>query len=272
MFMFKKINLIAILFALFTSGSIFAQKGFEAAASSSLTEISLPANALRISPENVPAEITQTLDKFVAAGEGKFQKGNSEVLAWSGGKQTTISRLMDSMKAGGWQYEIGGTENGITIFSLLKDGAKRRAIMGFYGESDGTLVLAWVEILSNDAAQTSASNDEQESDIKVTNGAFNSIVGTWDNGRVSTVNRQNTVTGAVAPSGGTRFEYQFAANGKFSFTGLANTSTYGLYARRFDFDAESEQKLLAQNQHLRSEFGKKLHFDQRGLSGFFQDE
>lgn len=242
--MFRKINLIAIILALFSTISIFAQsEGFEAATSSNLTKISLPVNALRMSPESVPTEITQTLDKFVEAGEGKFQKGNSEVLAWTGseyqkvGKQTTINRLMDTMKVAGWKYEIGGVENGVTIFSLLKDGAKRRAIMGFYGESDGILVLAWVEVLPSDGNSQNA--DSQTEDKPVENKSNGSIVGTWDNGRVSTVNRQNTVTGAITPGGGTRFEYQFAANGKFSFTGLATTTNYSCTDTLFNEKAGS---------------------------------
>lgn len=237
--MFRKISFIAIIFALFSTISIFAQnEGFEAATSSNLTSVSLPANALRMLPENVPAEITQTLDKFVAAGEGKFQKGNSEVLAWMGSeKQTTINRLMDTMKVAGWKYEVGGVENGVTIFSLLKDGAKRRGIMGFYGESDGILVLAWVEVSPTDSV--SNSNQDVERVETVSNSSVGSIVGTWDNGRVSTVNRQNTITGAISPGGGTRFEYQFAANGKFSFTGLATTTNYSCTDTLFNEKAGS---------------------------------
>ena len=246
--MFKKTNLIAIIFALFSTVSIFAQteEGFEAAASSNLTNISLPANALRMLPENVPAEITQTLDKFVAAGEGKFQKGNSEVLAWTGseyqkvGKQTTINRLMDTMKVAGWKYEVGGVENGVTVFSLLKDGAKRRGIMGFYGESDGILVLAWVEVSPNDGNAQSINSQNDEQPVNPTRNSGNgSIVGTWDNGRVSTVNRQNTITGAITPGSGTRFEYQFAANGKFHFTGLATTTNYSCTDTLFNEKAGS---------------------------------
>lgn len=84
--MFKKFYLSAIIFALFSTISAFAQieEDFENAASSNLTKVSLPANALRMSPEKVPAEITQTLEKFVAAGEGKFLQGDSEVLVWTG--------------------------------------------------------------------------------------------------------------------------------------------------------------------------------------------
>lgn len=233
--MLKKFYLFAIITVLFSTISVFAQAeaGFERAVSSNLTKVSLPANALRMSPDKVPAEITQTLEKFVSAGEGKFQQGDSEVLVWTGesyqqaSQQTTINRLMDTMKVAGWKYDVGGVENGVTIFTLLKDGAKRRAIMGFYGESDGTLVLAWMEVLPTGAASDNPQNQNTDvSDIKVTNGDSSSLIGTWDNGSVSMVNRQNTVTGMITPGRSSRFEYKFLPDGRFQFTGLLQMTNY----------------------------------------------
>jgi hypothetical protein len=246
--MFGKINFTAIILAIFAAVSVFAQteEGFEVAASSNLTNISLPANAMRMSADKVPAEITQTLDKFIVAGEGKFQQGGSEVLVWTGseyqkiGQKTTINRVMDSMKIAGWKYEEGGVENGVTIFTLLKDGKQRRGIMGFYGESDGILVLAWMEVFPNDGtAQNADPQVEKQVEPVPANNSGVSIVGTWDNGRVSTVNRQNTVTGAITPGSGTRFEYQFTANGKFYFTGLATTTNYSCTDTLFNEKAGS---------------------------------
>lgn len=244
--MFRKFSFIAIILVL--SIPIFAQteEGFEAAVSSNLTNVSLPAKAMRMSPDKVPAEITQTLDKFIAAGEGKFQQGGSEVLVWTGseyqkvGQKTTISRLMDTMKVAGWKYEEGGVENGVTVFSLLKDGAKRRGIMGFYGESDGTLVLAWTEVFPNEGnAQNNNPQTEKQVESTPVKNSGGSIVGSWDNGRVSTVTRQNTVTGMTTPGSGTRFEYQFTANGKFYFTGLATTTNYSCTDTLFNEKAGS---------------------------------
>jgi hypothetical protein len=232
--MFQKFHLFAIIFALFSAVSVFAQveEGFEPATASNLSRVSLPAGALRMSPDKVPAEITGTLDKFVAAGEGKFRQGGSEVLVWTGteykaaGLEATVSRLMNSMKTAGWQYEVSGVENGVTVFTLFKDGAKRRALMGFYGESDGTLVLGWIEVLPNDGAPVVSSQNDEVSDIKVTNGAFRSLIGTWDNGSVSTVNRQNTITGMITPGRSSRFEYKFTADGRFQFTGILQMTNY----------------------------------------------
>ncbi len=223
--MLKK-SLFLLIVCLSAVCSALAQET-ESAVSSNLTQISLPANAQRLLPESVPAEVSQTLEKLVAEGGGKLKQGNSEVLVWTGssyqniGKITVINRLTDTLKVAGWKYEVGGEENGVTVFSLLKEGKQRQGIIGFYGESEGTLVLAWMEVLPSESAQNpKVENTETRSN------AVGSIVGSWDNGRVSMVTRQNTITGATAPGSSTRFEYQFTADGRFQFTGLAKTTNY----------------------------------------------
>ena len=149
--------LFAIVLTLVSALSIFPQgEEYESAASSRLTSVSLPSGALRIFPNHVPAEVDQTLDKLVAEGGGKIRRSGTEVLVWTGsdlkktGSKTIVNRLTDTLKIAGWQYEATGTENGITIFSLLKGGAVRRAVIGFHGESDGTLVFAWTELETNE--------------------------------------------------------------------------------------------------------------------------
>ena len=150
--MSKKFYIFAIIFVLCSAVFAFAQGGeYAPAVSSSLTEVSLPSGALRVYPKHVPAEIDQTLESLITAGNGKFRRGESEMLVWTGGDlkkvgaATITNRLTDTLKVAGWKYEVGGTENGITVFTILKDGAKKRAIIGFYGEADGTFVFAWTE-------------------------------------------------------------------------------------------------------------------------------
>jgi hypothetical protein len=209
---------------LFAVVSAFSQEA-DPATSSNLTSVSLPANAQRIRPARIPEEISSTLEKLASAGEGKLRQGDSEVLAWadvnySKAKATMIvNRLTDTLKVAGWKYEVGGESDGITVFSLLKEGGNRRALIGFYGATDDALIVAWTELLPRD----SKSSAEQVVDNTEVSG---SIVGSWDNGRVSMVTRQNTITGATTPGSGIRFEYQFTANGKFFFTGLATTTNY----------------------------------------------
>jgi hypothetical protein len=160
--MSKKFYLLAVIVVLFSAAFASAQsREYEAAVSSSLTDVSLPSGALRVLPNHVPAEIDQTLEKIVSAGEGKLRRGNTEMLLWTGsdlkkvGAVTITNRLTDTLRVAGWKYEVGGTENGITIFTVLKDGANKRAIIGFYGEADGTFVFAWTEAHAS-AEQNSA--------------------------------------------------------------------------------------------------------------------
>src|SRR5689334_14070144 len=79
---------LSTLFILFSSIFIFNQAAHaqetEAVTSSNLTGVALPAGANRVLPGSVPAEITQTFDKIVAAGNGKVRQGDSEVLVWGG--------------------------------------------------------------------------------------------------------------------------------------------------------------------------------------------
>ena len=223
----------AVLLAVILGGLSLSAGAQEtvSAANSSLAAIVLPSNTQRVSPENVPAEITRTLDKVIAAGGGKLQKGETEVLVWTGGNykksnaSLTINRLTETLRSDGWKYSPETSEGGLTVFTAVKEGANRRSLVGFYGATDAALVLAWMEVFSDGgSAENSPKADET---IPKPNGKSDgSIVGNWDNGRVSTVTRQNTITGATTPGSGTRFEYDFAADGRFSFTGLMQTTNY----------------------------------------------
>ncbi len=53
------------------------------------------------------------------------------------------------------------------------------------------------------------------------------LVGTWSNGGMSMIGERNTVTGSTTPSNGHAFKYVFAANGRFTYTGLMNSTQYG---------------------------------------------
>lgn len=228
----KNIQALFLLFAVFfiSAVSISAQET-EAAASSNLTGISLPAGAQRVLPNAVPAEITDALDKIVAEGGGKFRKGESEVLIWAGGNyskaaaQTTVNRLTDSLKVAGWNYSNEGEESGLTVFGVTKTGANPRAIVGFHGATDDALIFTWMEILPNTVGENISQTIEEPAQ-KTNNKSNGSIVGSWDNGRVSMVTRQNTITGATSPGSSSRFEYNFTADGGFSFTGLMQTVNY----------------------------------------------
>ena len=114
----KKLTLLtlALCIGVVLSAGVFAKTDgeTEAANESQLLRVTLPANAQRVLPQSVPAEITQTLDKITSAGKGKFRKGDSEVLLWGGANYskanaaTIINKLTGNLKTAGWQFSIEG--------------------------------------------------------------------------------------------------------------------------------------------------------------------
>lgn len=176
--MLKKFYLFAIITTLFLTFSTFAQseEGLENAASSTLTNISLPTGAMRVLPDSVPTEVNETLEKLIAQGNGKIRQGDTEVLVWTGnqlkktGKTNIINRLTNTLKVDGWQYDAV-QENEFSVFTLLKEGANRRAIIGFYGEQDDTFVFAWTELLAS-SEQANTSQVKKTTD-KTSNGKTN---------------------------------------------------------------------------------------------------
>jgi hypothetical protein len=155
-------KILTIIFVMSVSCVVCFGQETEAAANLNLTGTSLPQGAQRVMREYVPAEIDRTLEKLVSASNGKLRRGDTEVLLWTGGEfkrtgaNAIVDRLTDTLKVAGWRYEVGGAENGVTFFSLLKDGAAPRAMIGLYGEADGTLVFALTELHANDGQQTNS--------------------------------------------------------------------------------------------------------------------
>ncbi len=242
--MFKK-NLAA-LSVLFSALFIFQAAAFgqetEAAASSELTGVSLPAGAQRVLPASHPAEVSETMDKIIAAGGGKLRKGETEVLVWTGSKSNTggvMNRLASSLKTAGWQYSVEGSEGGVTIFSLFKDGANRRALVGFYGATDDALILSWMEVLAGGGGTVQSSNDSQTDEpdtapVRNTRGSVGgNIVGTWTNGSMSMLG-EKYVNGTVQARNGSTFKWVFTADGRFESIGLINSTMYGCTTSLFN--------------------------------------
>ena len=227
--MTKKIKAIISVILLCVSIG-FAQET-ENAPTSAITGSRLPQGALRVLPGSVPAEISNSLTKLVEAGAGRVTAGRREVLAWSGAdyrKATAdalISELQSTLADNGWKFEIGGTEGGITVFTVFKAGPVKRGLLGFYVPTDDALVVAWAETESAESggSSTPGASGNFGSSMSVSHG---SLTGKWDNGSVSTVTRQNTLTGSTSPGRSTRFEYSFTADGRFGFTGLAQTTNF----------------------------------------------
>jgi len=237
--MFKKNSaLLLVLFSLvfiFNVGAARAQES-ETAAASSLTGIALPAGAQRLLPESVPASITEGFDK-VMPKDGSIERGELETLVWMGDdyKQANapamISRLTGALKIAGRRYSVESEENGVTVFSALKEGAKRRVVLGYYGATKEALVLAWTELLP--AAQNNAQNDtpvvEDKPVRNTSSGSGGSVLGSWYDGYSSILVGYTPTYGpkSFTPGRSNYFKYTFHQDGTFDFTGLMQFNEYG---------------------------------------------
>lgn len=155
--------IFSILLGLIFSTAVFAQDEMTAVTRSELVGVSLPSGALRVNEGHVPADITQTMQKLIAEGGAKIRQGDTEVLVWTGndlkktGVDGMVQRVTKAFATGGWQYEVSATEDGITFFTLLKDGPQKRAMLGVHGESDGTLLFALTEMLAANGGSSTPS-------------------------------------------------------------------------------------------------------------------
>src|SRR5919107_250158 len=182
-------NLVILFSAILILGSTACAQETQAAAESHLLQVMIPANAQRVAPESVPAAINEMFDKVAAAGEGKFRRGDSEVLLWAGeGYQKAnapriLSRLTGAIQNAGWRYSVEGVENGVTVFTALRE-SPRRAVMGFYGVTDEALIVAATEILPEGVGQQGRGQGEAgaEPARPVNNSGRASVAGTWYDG------------------------------------------------------------------------------------------
>jgi hypothetical protein len=246
--MFKK-NLTALfvmfsVFFIFDSAVSSQAEETQEAAESKLLQVMLPASAQRVLPGSVPAEITQTLEKVTAAGNGKFRQGETEVLLWTGAgykkanAAEIVNRLTGTLKNSGWQYAVEGEEGGVTVFTALQSSPRQRAVIGFYGATDKALILAAMEILPNGSAATATNVNQTESDVSTEQverpanrqnpAGGGSIIGTWGNGYSSILAGYTPTVGpkSYTPGRNHRFEYVFHPNGTFEFTGLMQITVY----------------------------------------------
>jgi hypothetical protein len=193
-----------IVIAIVLSTAAFGQGELTAVDRSDLVGVAVAKGALRLNEGHVPPEVDTALDQVVAAGKGKFTRGDTEVLAWTGsdlkklGQNAIVSRFTGAASAGGWQYEATGTENGITFFTLLKDGAQKRAVFGFYGETDGTFVVALTELLAVGDAQPQAKTQGQ---TQIKSGAAGGSVADYIVPTPSGWTRNETVNSITLASG-----------------------------------------------------------------------
>jgi len=133
--------------------SAAAQNGSVPAPTSEITAASMPRGAERLLPESVPAEFNRAFDNLLEQGAGKIAGGEREVLAWTGNFKTaanvarSVSQMETNFRSAGWQYEAQGRTGGLELFMLVKEGAPRRVVLGFFVPGDDILVCALMETL-----------------------------------------------------------------------------------------------------------------------------
>jgi hypothetical protein len=240
-------NFVLFLSAILIFSATARAQETVAAAESQLLQVMIPANAQRVAPESVPATINEMFDKVTAAGEGKFRRGDSEVLLWAGeGYQKAnapqiLSRLTGAIQNAGWQYSVEGVENGVTVFTALRQ-SPRRAVMGFYGATDEALIVAATELLPNGGDGVGVGREhrgeagaEPARPVNTAGGA--SVAGTWYDGYDSLLFRLTPQNNPGGPSTGGRshyFQYKFHPDGTFEYTGIMQMTSYNCTSTYFN--------------------------------------
>ena len=235
-------KLVILFTAILIFGATASAQETVAAAESHLLQVVIPANAQRVAPESVPAVVTEMFEKVTAAGEGRFRRGDSEVLLWAGESYKKadapriVSRLTGAIKNAGWQYSVEGEEDGVTVFTALRE-SPRRAVMGFYGATDKALILAATELLPNGGVGQKGQVEagaQPARPLKNSGGA--SIVGTWGDGYASTLVIRTPVVGppSSTPGRSHMFEYRFHPDGTFEHVSLVQMTTYSCTTSYFN--------------------------------------
>ncbi len=81
------------------------------------------------------------------------------------------------------------------------------------------------------------------------------LVGTWRTGGMSTIGDRNTVTGSVTPSNGNTLKFEFAANGRFAFTGYMQSTMYGCTTALFN---DKQGRYLLEGSQLKLSLSKNF--------------
>lgn len=243
-FVKKSARLLAVVMCLCLAyGTVTAQGGDETepANNSQLLDAPLPADALRVLPQSVPGEVNQTLDKVVAAGNGKVERGDTEVIVWAGANYKKsnspqiVRQLRDKWQAAGWAFELGGEAEGATLFSLVKDGRQKRAVIGFYGSTDDAFILALTELVQPGKSNVkAASQSEEPSNVEEperkaatkSNATPGDLVGKWEK-KTSGMSSFDANTRAYLGSSGNYESYTFYADGRVDYASLISVQNYG---------------------------------------------
>lgn len=217
--MSKKYFLLFVFFAIFAFIAMpqaNAQDDTEPTTVSSVAETVLPWNAQRILPGKVPAEFDRAFEKMLAEAGGKIAGGAREVIIWEAktNHSKIKSELQTNFRKEGWQYETAARQGDVEFFSLLKGGAERRALMGFFVASDGVFVCALMEVKAA-AAVTAPISKTNLSSPNTRATISGGLVGRWFRTVGGSV---ISSTGKTTLKGGEDFTFEFFADGTVEYT------------------------------------------------------
>jgi hypothetical protein len=230
---FKALLFLAFCISLFAAiSSAQTREETEPISISAITAAKFPANAQKVLPASIPAEINQALEKLIEAGEGKIVAGDAEVVAWAGANYKKasaaglIKQVETALTAKGWIYEVGGVEGDMTVFSALKENPTKRAVLGYFIATDEALVLAWTEALPAEGAN--AQTEEPPMPVKnssnATSGNMQQLAGKWEKKQSGMSSYQN---GVYQGSSGNYESYTFYADGRVDYSSLIAVQNYG---------------------------------------------
>ncbi len=131
-----------------------------------LTEIELPAGAVKIAESDRPADVKTKLNALItllnkelpAGSKTKFQQGDSEVVSWTGiGVNSTkaaplMKKIEGNFQAAKWKYELLKNKDADpTAFSLKRTQPKSRQLIGFFMTETDALLLVVAELAAVEA-------------------------------------------------------------------------------------------------------------------------
>ena len=253
--MLRKLFLFALILLSFST--TFAQEETEPASASAITEMKLPAGAVRVLSSSIPAEIKSGLEQIVEAGKGKIVGGEREVLAWTGGgykkgsAPNLVKQIENNLKAKGWEYEAGAKESSVMFFSALRESPSRRAVLGFFIADNDGLILAWTEVLS---ADSSSQNEDEPTKIMPDNstkngGTLRDLVGKWEK---KTSGMSSYSNGNYQGSSGNYESYTIYADGRVEYASLIAVQNYGCRLEAF---GQSKGRVVVNGSQLTMNLG-----------------
>jgi len=143
-------RLLLVLAVGFTIGmpSISHALETQPAKTSKLTGYELPVGTMRVATSSTPADALKLLQTLVKNSGVQLPRGQTEVMAWSGGdySKASAAELMAEVAAtlsgAGWRYEANEEQGeGLIPFTATRSAEKK--IVGYWAPTEDALILVW---------------------------------------------------------------------------------------------------------------------------------